>query len=183
MNPLRKKQKNKHPRKIEYIVNFSSKRKVIFDANIWIEYALSKKPNSLLHATIKKAKEKDIIILPEYVYQEALNFSQKKQCKSLTELQIKAVLLEVAGEPIVSNIPYSVDELMDNFHLSHPDRKDRPIVFYSNLLGADILITYDKGFYKVEDINARVLKPVDYLYEEDYPEDFTRAGSRRCENE
>ena len=151
-------------------------RNVTLDANVLIEFLLSKKEGALTPKVVRKTIEEDHLMLTDVILAEALAFADKKKARGLTREEIEARLTALVGQPIVLE-PIPTDDILAKM-IEIDDDKDRKIAYSSNQTDSVILVTSDHHFYRVVGLKARVLKPHEYLYEDEFPDDYDRNQGR-----
>ena len=164
------------------VLSFDSKkgRNITVDTDVLIEYLLSRKEGALTPKAIQKIVDEDRLMLTDVILHEAEDFADKKKSRGLTREGIRSKLVLLAGEPIVLEPIPSDEELGRIIEIEDP--KDRKIVYSSNMTDSVILLTSDHHFYRVVGLKARVLKPDEYLYEDEFPEDYDRNQGREGRN-
>ena len=152
------------------------RRNVTFDTNVLLEYVLSKKEDSLIRKAIAKAVEKDNLMLTDVILDEAMAYERKDTTGRYDADAIRVKLIEIAGAPIIiSPIPDVID-LKKMFEID--DEDDLKILWSAQMTNSVIIVTSDKHYFHVSGVSARILTPDEYLYEEEFPEDYTRNKGR-----
>jgi len=152
------------------------RRNVTFDTNVLLEFVLSKKEDSVIRKAIAKAVEKDRLMLTDVILDEAMAYEQKDRTGKYDAETIRARLTGIAGDPIViSPIPDILD-LKKMFEID--DEDDLKILWSAQMTNSVIIVTSDRHYFHVSGVRARILRPDEYLYEEDFPEDYTRNKGR-----
>lgn len=147
------------------------RRPVTMDINALVDFVLSKKEEAVIRKAMRKAVEEDRLMLTDVSLEEAMAFATKrKKNRGETAEHIRDVLVSVAGQPIVIQPIPPIEELRKTIRMDDDD--DLKIVYSSNITDSVILITRDHHFYRVTGLKARVLTPDEYIYEEEFPEDF-----------
>jgi len=151
----------------------NTKRNVTMDSSVLISYVISKKDNTINKKVVTKSTTDDRLMLTDVIYQECLKYTRGKNAR-VTKEEMSGKLKMIAPEIIsISPVP-SEKDLMKKYRIR--DKNDLKILYSVDMTDSVILVTVDDDFSDIEGLKAKVMRPTEYLFEQ---EKVKRTTKRR----
>jgi len=146
---------------------FRQKRNITLDTSVLIAWIITKHEDSIVKKVVTKSITDDRLMLTDIIYEECLKYADKRKSKASNE-EITAKLSALSPKIIkISPIP-SDEELLKRYRIR--DTNDLKILYSVEMTDSVILITYDDDFSDIEGVKAKIMDPVEYLYEDEIRE-------------
>jgi len=140
-----------------------NRRNVTLDSSVLISYVISKKNDSVVKKVVTKSTTDDRLMLTDIIADECIAYTDKPRANVFKDIMWKR-LKELCPHIIEVRPMPSAEELQRKYKIR--DLKDVKILYSVEMTNSVILVTYDDDFFDgVEGVNAKIVKPVDYLYE------------------
>jgi len=141
-----------------------NRRNVTLDTSVLIAWVISKKDDSIVKKVVLKATSEDRLMLTDIIYDECLKYECKRKTKA-SKGEIAMKLKELGPVIKISPVP-SNEELLKKYRVC--DLNDLKILYSVDMTDSVILVTYDDDFMgDVRGIKAEIMRPDNYLYEEE----------------
>ena len=150
-------------KKYRRVANYS--RRVMLDTSVLVSYVRSKRDGTIVKKVVTKSHTEDTLMMTNLLRDEVLKYADRSD-NDLTREDIEFALDEL--NPIIQYVdPVENEALIDQYRIR--DQNDLKILYSVDTTESEILVTYDDDFFAVgvEGIEAEIMDPVAYLYEDD----------------